>query len=139
MASIYNNTDKDRPLSGTVRVIALVCTTITCKQSKNSPYDMESIPESRAESNSTPDSLSKITLRRKPSLVTPDISTKKQNGDLKRTRNEHAWKKDSDGSHKIVTAKDLIESVNTICFVTFLLFWLTSSIVVMIILSSSVS
>ena len=93
MANIYNNADKDMPLSGTVRVIALVCTTITCKQSKNSPYDTEAIPESRAESNSTPDSLSKITLRRKPSLVTPDISIKKQNGDLKRTRNEHAWKK----------------------------------------------
>ena len=149
--SVYNSADNERPLSGTARVIALICTAITCRHYNNTRYDMESIPESRTESSRSPDSLSKITLKRKPSVVTPhsrkpsivslDSSMKKPNGEIKRARTEYAWKRDTtcDRTVRILTAKDLSESLNTLCFVIFLLFWLISTIVIMIILSSSAS
>ena len=139
--SVYCTEDKDRPLTGAARVIALICTAVTCKKNHNRRYDTESIPETRTESTKTPDSLSKITLKRKPSIVIPDSSIKKPNGELRRARTEYAWNKKNicDGRDKMFTAKDLDASVNSLCFILFFLFWLTSTIVIMVILSSPTS
>lgn len=138
---IYLTHERNKPLSGVSRTIAMILAVVTCTRSQNGRYDTENKMDLRIESPSTPDAkIHNISLRRTPS-ITPDSSLKKPNGELRRAMTEHAWQRKNKGPRRdqVFIIKDLSDSIDRLCFVMFLLAWLIVTMVIMATISSSSS